>query len=102
MFNGMGIQYAGTLLGCVAVVLIPMPVLFLIYGKRIRRRSKMAPAPDIKLDDKRRAAQDVERNAGSGEGGVTTGSGSGSDDGKEKGGEGLEKKASVKEDEKAK
>ena len=60
MFDGMGIQWAATLLGCVALVLAPMPVLFLLYGKRIRGKSKFAPAPDI-MQDKRR---DEEARAG--------------------------------------
>jgi DHA1 family multidrug resistance protein-like MFS transporter len=47
MFEGMGIQWASTLLGCVALVLVPMPVVFYLYGKKLRAKSKFAPAPDI-------------------------------------------------------
>lgn len=43
MFNGMGIQWASTLLGCVAAALVPIPVIFYIYGHRIRKRSAYAP-----------------------------------------------------------
>jgi DHA1 family multidrug resistance protein-like MFS transporter len=43
MFDGMGIQYASTLLGCVAVVLAPIPFIFYRYGAKIRQRSKYAP-----------------------------------------------------------
>lgn len=43
MFDGMGIQWAGTLIGCVAVLLVPIPVGFYIYGARIRAKSKFAP-----------------------------------------------------------
>ncbi|KAL4981219.1 major facilitator superfamily domain-containing protein [Aspergillus desertorum] len=46
MFNNMGIQWAGTLLGCIAVVMIPIPVLFLIYGPRLRSMSRLAPFAD--------------------------------------------------------
>jgi DHA1 family multidrug resistance protein-like MFS transporter len=53
MFNGMGIQWASTLLGCVAAIAVPMPIFFYIYGKRIRGRSKFAPAPDIEQDKRR-------------------------------------------------
>lgn len=53
MFNGMGIQWASTLIGCVAVVLAPMPIFFYLYGKKIRAKSKFAPAPDIQQDKKR-------------------------------------------------
>jgi DHA1 family multidrug resistance protein-like MFS transporter len=50
MFNGMGIQWASTLLGSIAVLLIPMPILFYLYGKKIRMRSHFAPAPNIEQD----------------------------------------------------
>lgn len=43
MFNGMGIEWASTLLGCVAGVLVPIPVIFWVYGARIRAKSKLAP-----------------------------------------------------------
>lgn len=43
MFNGLGIQWAGTLLGCFAVLLIPIPVCFLLYGRKLREKSKFAP-----------------------------------------------------------
>jgi MFS transporter, DHA1 family, multidrug resistance protein len=43
MFDGMGIQYAATLLGCVAVVLAPIPFIFYRYGGKIRERSAFAP-----------------------------------------------------------
>lgn len=43
MFNGMGIQWASTLLGCVGVALIPIPVLFYLKGASIRKRSTFAP-----------------------------------------------------------
>lgn len=43
MFLGMGIQWAATLLGCVAAVLVPIPVIFWFYGKRLRMKSTFAP-----------------------------------------------------------
>ena len=43
MFDAMGVNYAGTLLGGVAVLLVPIPVLFYIYGGKIRARSAYAP-----------------------------------------------------------
>lgn len=42
MFVNMHIKWAGTLLGCVAVVMIPVPFLFYHYGKRVREKSKYA------------------------------------------------------------
>jgi DHA1 family multidrug resistance protein-like MFS transporter len=41
-FNSLGINWAGTLLGCVAALLIPLPVLFYLYGPKIRAKSKFA------------------------------------------------------------
>ncbi|KAH8197891.1 hypothetical protein TruAng_007943 [Truncatella angustata] len=43
MFNGMGIQWASTLLGCVAAALVPIPVIFYLYGHKIRAKSHFAP-----------------------------------------------------------
>lgn len=43
MFKGLGVNYTGTLLGCVAAVLAPIPVIFYLYGQRIRARSKFNP-----------------------------------------------------------
>ncbi|KAI1644887.1 MFS general substrate transporter [Daldinia loculata] len=44
MFNGLGIQWAATLLGCVAALLVPIPVMFYLYGHKIRAKSKFAPS----------------------------------------------------------
>lgn len=43
MFENMGIQWASTLLGCVAACLVPIPVAFWFFGKRMRMKSKFAP-----------------------------------------------------------
>jgi DHA1 family multidrug resistance protein-like MFS transporter len=43
MFNGMGIQWAATLLGCIAVVLVPVPVWFYYRGAALRAKSAFAP-----------------------------------------------------------
>ena len=43
MFRGMGVQWAGTLLGCVGVLLIPIPIVFLKFGAKIRQKSRFAP-----------------------------------------------------------
>jgi len=48
MYQGMGIEWASTLLGCVAVVLIPVPVWFYLAGHKLRAKSKFAPtAPKL-------------------------------------------------------
>lgn len=43
MINGMGVQWAGTLLGCVAAVAVPVPVWFYFRGGKLRQKSKFAP-----------------------------------------------------------
>ena len=53
MFEGIGINWGMTLLGCVATIFIPMPFLFYFKGKSIRAKSKFAPAPDIAQDKRR-------------------------------------------------
>lgn len=42
MFLNMKIQWAATLLGCFALVMIPVPIVFYLFGKRLRQRSKYA------------------------------------------------------------
>lgn len=37
MFHNMGVQWAGTLLGCLALVMIPIPILFRIYATRLSK-----------------------------------------------------------------
>ncbi|EXJ87476.1 MFS transporter, DHA1 family, multidrug resistance protein [Capronia epimyces CBS 606.96] len=62
MFNGMGIEWAGTLLGCLAFCLVPIPVLFYFYGKKLRQKSKFAPTMALKkpIDDDEGGAEDEE------------------------------------------
>ncbi|KEF57026.1 MFS transporter, DHA1 family, multidrug resistance protein [Exophiala aquamarina CBS 119918] len=48
MFDGMGIEWASTLLGCFAFLLVPIPVLFYLYGAKLRAKSKFAPTMAIK------------------------------------------------------
>ncbi|KAM0263175.1 hypothetical protein ACHAQJ_001330 [Trichoderma viride] len=43
MFDGMGIQWAMTLLGCIATLLVPVPVIFYFKGAQIRKMSKYTP-----------------------------------------------------------
>ncbi|PGG95786.1 hypothetical protein AJ79_09872 [Helicocarpus griseus UAMH5409] len=43
LFQALGVNWAGTLIGCVAALLAPIPVIFYIYGARIRGRSKFSP-----------------------------------------------------------
>ena len=43
MFDAIGVNWSGTLLGCVAAVLVPIPVIFYRYGAKIRAKSRFAP-----------------------------------------------------------
>jgi DHA1 family multidrug resistance protein-like MFS transporter len=43
MFEGMGIQWASTLLGCIAALLVPVPIWFYLKGAKIREKSAYAP-----------------------------------------------------------
>ena len=49
MFVNLGIKWAATLLGGIALILAPMPFLFYKYGSRIRTRSSFAPCIDLKV-----------------------------------------------------
>ncbi|KAF9893610.1 hypothetical protein FE257_010922 [Aspergillus nanangensis] len=42
MFANLGVQWAGTLLGCLAAVMVPVPILFTIYGPWLRGKSKLS------------------------------------------------------------
>ncbi|EGV62000.1 hypothetical protein CANTEDRAFT_115464 [Yamadazyma tenuis ATCC 10573] len=42
MFEHLGIQWGGTLLGCFSLLLAPVPFLFYKYGKALRQKSKYA------------------------------------------------------------
>ncbi|KIW16098.1 hypothetical protein PV08_06149 [Exophiala spinifera] len=56
MFENLGIQYASTLLGCLAAVMIPVPFAFWRWGPRIRARSTFAmaspPSDAIKAENR--------------------------------------------------
>ena len=41
MFSNLGIQWAGTLLGCIAAIMIPIPIIFWFYGAALRQKSKV-------------------------------------------------------------
>ena len=43
MFDALGVNWASTLLGCVAALLVPIPIVFYRYGAKIRQKSKFAP-----------------------------------------------------------
>ena len=43
MFEKLGTQWASTLLGCLALIMTPIPIVLIKFGPRIRKRSKFAP-----------------------------------------------------------
>ncbi len=43
MFKALGVNWAGSLLGFVALALVPIPIVFYKYGAKIRARSSFAP-----------------------------------------------------------
>ncbi|KAH8986723.1 MFS polyamine transporter [Lactarius akahatsu] len=49
MFVNVGINWASTLLGAIAVLLVPMPFLFYKYGSHIRTRNSFTPCTDLKV-----------------------------------------------------
>jgi hypothetical protein len=42
MYEGIGVHWTMTLLGCVAVILTPAPFLFWLYGRKLREKSPWA------------------------------------------------------------
>ncbi|KAH6706310.1 major facilitator superfamily domain-containing protein, partial [Leptodontidium sp. MPI-SDFR-AT-0119] len=46
MFTALGVGGGGSLIGGIAVLLMPIPFIFYKYGGPIRERSKFAPTPD--------------------------------------------------------
>lgn len=46
MFENLGVPWASSLLGFIALVLIPVPVLFYFYGENIRAKSRYAHNDD--------------------------------------------------------
>lgn len=43
MYHKLGVDWASSLLGFITVAMIPIPIIFFIYGKRIRAMSKFSP-----------------------------------------------------------
>ncbi|KAI0843568.1 MFS general substrate transporter [Hypoxylon sp. FL0890] len=46
MYGGIGTHWTMTLLGCIAVMLLPAPLAFWRYGRKLRSRSPYANGPD--------------------------------------------------------
>lgn len=67
MFHNLGVQWAGSLLGFLAVAFMPIPFLFYIYGERLRKISSYAPT-----DFGKEATRGDENQEGSGDAGEET------------------------------
>ena len=62
MFDNLGIEWAATLLGCIAAICVPIPVCFYFFGKKLRQRSKFAPTMAIrKPTDEETASEEEEQ-----------------------------------------
>lgn len=78
MFHSLGVNWAGTLLGCVALVLVPIPVCFLIFGQKIREKSPFAPTmkppqPPSDTEEPEPALADTEKESANGSGNAVKG-----------------------------
>jgi DHA1 family multidrug resistance protein-like MFS transporter len=51
MFDKLGVDWAGSLLGFLAIAFMPIPFLFYIYGERLRKTSAYAPTDFGKKND---------------------------------------------------
>lgn len=61
MYNALGPQWAGTLLGCLEITIVPIPFVFYRYGGRIREKSRLIgemAADQERLQGKKRAAEE--------------------------------------------
>lgn len=59
MFNGMGINWAGTLLGCVAAALVPIPFVLYWFGAAIRRKSRLAMDYGAEIQEEELVAEET-------------------------------------------
>ncbi|KAI0314881.1 major facilitator superfamily domain-containing protein [Amylostereum chailletii] len=61
LFHNLGVNWAATLIGCIGILLAPLPLLFYKWGAQIRSKSKFAPCLDLKvakqLEQERRALE---------------------------------------------
>ncbi len=44
MYHNLGVAWATSVLGFLTLAMFPVPILFFIYGKRIRAMSKFSPS----------------------------------------------------------
>lgn len=63
MFNGMGVEWAGTLLAILALILAVLPFILFLKGETIRAKSKYASS-QTGLADKKENKGDEEKEMG--------------------------------------
>jgi DHA1 family multidrug resistance protein-like MFS transporter len=51
MFDNLGVQWAGTLLGCLSLIMIPIPFGFIVFGSRLRGLSRYQAPQKILSQD---------------------------------------------------
>ncbi|KAL5535339.1 hypothetical protein ACEPAF_3433 [Sanghuangporus sanghuang] len=49
MYEALNPRWASTLVGCVALIMVPIPFVLRRYGEKLRKHSKHAPSPPSKL-----------------------------------------------------
>lgn len=49
MFDNLGVQWAGTLLGCLSAIMVPIPLGFMAFGPRLRKKSKFSEPDHVPL-----------------------------------------------------
>ncbi|KPV73417.1 uncharacterized protein RHOBADRAFT_29141 [Rhodotorula graminis WP1] len=67
-FSALGVGWACSVIGFVALAIAPAPFVFYKYGWRLRQKSRFAPCLDVGMRD-RVKREEEERKAGKGEGG---------------------------------
>ncbi|KAF8960814.1 MFS polyamine transporter [Flammula alnicola] len=65
MFTNLGVNWACTLLGLVALLFVPAPFLFYKYGPRIRMHSKFAPCIDLQIAEQLKEEEEDEKRGAS-------------------------------------
>jgi len=61
MFHNLGVEWVGTLLGCLGVAFMPIPFLFYTFGDKLRKKSSYAPTD---LGTSKKNSQDKESQKG--------------------------------------
>lgn len=61
MYEGLGINWASTLVGLIGLVFVPSPFLFYKYGAKIREKSQFAPCLDLKIAKEMREEEEERR-----------------------------------------